>query len=265
MNRIQALALSMLIVLVPGLASAALVEALDFTGGAAGWTVNVIDPGYAHTLELDGDPTKVGYAQNTSTTGAVNLFREVSAPAGFVMSSITVEAKVSGYSSWIMLGRVGLGLTETNSVSILPHWGGIDTIVPGGTVYIDETFTVDASADPNFSGLTNVWVGVEVWKGLTNVYVRADVSSVEVHAVLTSTNSAANPVAFSTGSVEDVVEISFDGFPAQLYELQYTEDLVSPTWIDAGVVVRGTSGNSVAYDSATGLTQKHYRLVQASP
>jgi hypothetical protein len=265
MKKMKPFVYALLMAVVPGIASAVLVEALDFTGAAASWTVNVIDPGYAHTLELDADPTKVGYAQNTSTTGAVNLFQQVSAPAGFTMSSITLQANVSGYSSWVMLGRVGLGLTETNSVPILPHWGGIDTIVPGGTVYLDEPVVVDASANPSFTGLTSVWVGVEIHKGLTNVYQRADVSSVEVHAVLTSTNSVQNPVAFSTGSVGDVVEISFDGFPSQLYELQYTEDLISPAWIDVGVVVRGTSGDSVAYDAATGLTQKNYRLVQASP
>jgi hypothetical protein len=263
MKKMKPFVYVLLMAVVPGIASAVLVEALDFTGGAAGWTVNVIDPGYAHTLELDGDPTKVGYAQNTSATGAVNLFREVSAPAGFTMSSITLDAKISGFSSWIMLGRVGLSLTETNAVPILPHWAGSDDF--SGITTMDEPVTVDASADPNFTGLTSVWVGVEVHKGLTNFYQRADVSAIEVHAVLTSTNSVQNPVAFSTGSVADVVEISFDGFPSQLYELQYTEDLISPTWTDVGVVVRGTSGNSVAYDAATGLTQKNYRLVQASP
>ena len=51
--------MALCLALAPGLASGALVEALDFTGGGSNWTVTVLDAGtpaaYPHILELDGD------------------------------------------------------------------------------------------------------------------------------------------------------------------------------------------------------------------
>ena len=251
------------VALAPVTVSAVLVAELDFTGGASAWTNTVIDAGYSHTTELDGDPTKVGYAANTSASGAVNFFQEVAAPAGYTMSSITLDARVSGYSSWVMLGRVGLGLAKADFVPGLSYWGGIDTLA-SGVVFSNEPVTIDASADPSFTGLTSVWVGVEIHKGLAGVYVRPDVSHVELHAVLTSTNSAATPVPFSTVTVDDVVGVSFTGELAQVYRLQYAEDLVSPTWIDTDIFIRGTGGESIAFDTAGMISRKNYRIVEAA-
>ena len=170
---------------------AVLIEALDFTGGASNWTVTVLDAGtpgpYAPTYELDGDPTKYGYAANTTDTGAIMLTREVHAPAGFTMSNIRLEARISGYSSWIMLGRFGFGLAPAACTACQSYWTGSDHM--SGAVTTGALRTLDASGDPNFNDVARVIVQTEVWKGLGHVYQRPDVSQIELHADLKAIGS----------------------------------------------------------------------------
>jgi len=175
--------LAMIIVLAPSMASAVLVEALDFTDGGA-WTITVKDAGYPYTLELDGNPTKVGYATNTDSTGGVMFVQEILAPAGFAMSNIRLEALISGFSSWIMLGRIGLGNAPADAVAEMPYWTGSDHM--SGVVTTDEPMSVDASGDPDFTDVTRVIVATEVWKGLSWVYQRPDVSQIKLYADLTA-------------------------------------------------------------------------------
>ena len=265
MKSMQLITLAWLVALAPVTASAVLVEALDFTNNASAWTTTVIDAGtpnpYPHTLELDGDPTKVGYEMNTTDTAAVRLLQEVSAPVGYTMSSVTLDAKLSGFSSHNHLGRVGLATFEAAAIPVMNYWNGISQL--GGT-HTNTLVTLDASTDIAFTGVTSVWVGVEVHKGIAGTYVQPDVSAIELHAVLTSTNSAADPVPYSTVSVDDVVSVSFTGELAQVYLLQYAEDLVSPTWTDTDVFIRGTGGESIAFDPAGAITRKNYRVIEAA-
>ena len=144
MKKMQVIMLAMLMALVPGMASAVLVEALDFTGGGSAWTITVKDAGYPYTLELDGDTTKVGYVQNTTATGGVMMFQKVSAPVGYTMENIRLEALGSGYSSWIMLGRIGLSTVGSGAVPTGTLWTGIDKL-PTGVVHTDTDVVIDAS------------------------------------------------------------------------------------------------------------------------
>jgi len=182
MKKMQLLALAMAVALVPGMASATLIAALDFTGGGSAWTETILDPGYAPTLELDGDPTKFGFAANTTDTAGVRYHQEVFAPAGFTMENIQVHAKVSGYSSWVMIGRFGFADGVATCTACQPYWTGTDHM--SGVVTTDEPFILDASGDLAFTGLASIVVMTEVHKGLAGVYQRPDVSAIEVHADL---------------------------------------------------------------------------------
>jgi len=183
MKKMQPIVLAMVIVLVPGLALADLVAALDFTDSGSAWTIkNVHDAGYAPTYELDGDTTKIGYATNTDSTGYMTLWQEVSVPEGFgAMTNLRLEAKVSGYSSWIMLGRISLSTVPTSYATQGTMWTGIDHL-PTGVVYADSEVVIDATGHPSLNDLTSVWVGVEIVKNLSWVYVRPDVSQVRLYA-----------------------------------------------------------------------------------
>ena len=89
MKRMELVMLAMLVALVPGIASAVLIEAIDFTGGPGSWDYEwVADPGYAATWQLYGDPTKIGYVQMTGVTGQFIAQKEIFAPAGFTMSNV---------------------------------------------------------------------------------------------------------------------------------------------------------------------------------
>jgi len=175
------------VVLAPPGVPAELVKALDFTGGAGNWTITVVDAGtpnpYPHTFELDADPTKFGYAKNTNDTGAIMLHQEVFAPAGFTLSNIRLEARVSGYSSWTMLGRIGLGLSPAGATVQQPYWTGSDHL--SGVVTTNAPVSLDASADLRFTGVTRVTVQTEVLKGLGHIYQRPDVSDIRLFADLT--------------------------------------------------------------------------------
>jgi hypothetical protein len=182
MKKIQRMALAMAVALVPGMASATLIAALDFTGGGSAWTETILDAGYAPTLELDGDSTKFGFTANTTDTAGVRYHQEVFAPAGFTMENIQVHAKVSGYSSWVMIGRFGFADGVAVCTACNPYWTGTDHM--SGIVTTDEPFSLDASGDPAFTGLASIVVMTEVHKGLAGVYQRPDVSAIEVHADL---------------------------------------------------------------------------------
>ena len=241
-------------------AGAALVEALDFTGSGSAWTIEVTDPGtpspYPVTFELDGDPTKIGYTNNTTDTAAVRLLQEVFAPAGSTMSSVTLDAKLSGFSGHVHLGRVGLATFEAAVIPVMNYWTGISQL--GGT-HTNTPVTLDASADIAFTGVTSVWVGVEVHKGIAGTYVQPDVSAIELHAVLTSTNPV--PMAISSVTVGDRDGFSFTGEVGRLYTLQSMVGLAPPDWIDGDVMVRGSGGQSFAFDPDGISTQKSYQIV----
>lgn len=254
---------SLLLALGSGKASSELVAALDFTNGAAGWTIIPLDPGYPHTFELDGDPSKYGYESNTDSTASIFMFQEVFAPVGFTMTDVRLEAKVSGFSSWVMIGRIGLANGAANCTACAPYWTGTDYM--SGIVTTDEPFVLDTSGDPSFTGISSVWVHTEVHKGLAGVYQRPDVSDIRLYATLTSTDPGLRPVEFSQVSLNDVVGLSFTGAVDKLYLLQYTADLVSTDWFDTEMFVLGTGGESFVFDPAGISTQKNYRIVEALP
>jgi len=257
------LPLALLLSLAPGLVSAELVEAFDFTNNGAGWTIIPLDLGYSHTFELDGDPSKYGYETNTDSTAGIFMFREAFAPVGFKMSDVRLEAKVSGFSSWVMIGRIGLANGAANCTACCPYWTGTDHM--SGVVTTDEPFVLDTSGDASFTGISSVWVHTEVHKGLAGVYQRPDVSDIRLYATLTSTDPSLQPVEFSNVNLDDVVGLSFTGQVDKLYLLQYTPDLVSLDWLDTQMFVRGTGGESFVFDPTGVSTQKNYRIVEALP
>ena len=183
MKSASALTLLFSLAIVPGVALAELVASLDFTGGAGAWTIQVTNPGdpspYPVTYELDGDPTKYGYEENTVDTAYVQMYQVVSAPVGFTMSNIQVDAKVSGYSSWNMLGRFGLGLNPDFCTACAPYWTGSDH---GGASHVDLPLTLDASGDANFTDVSSVVILTEVWKGLNGFWLPVNVSDIKVYA-----------------------------------------------------------------------------------
>ena len=241
-------------------AGAVLIKAFDVTGGAGEWEITVLDAGtpgaYPVTYELDADPTKFGYENNTTDTGGTMLTQEVLAPDGFTMSNVKLEGRVSGYSSWIMLGRIGLGIAPANATAQQPYWTGSDHM--SGVVTTDELFTLDASGDPLFTGVTGVVVQTEVWKGLNGVYQRPDVSDLRLYANLVSTNGLP---AISSVTVNDLEGFAFTGEVGRLYMLQFSEGPGTTNWMDFESLIRGTGGESFAFDPAGVSPQREYRVV----
>jgi len=173
MKKMQLIMLAMLVALVPGIASGVSI-ALDFTGGGSAWTFEIMDAGYPYTLELDGDPTKIGYVQNTTNSGAVRAWQNIVLPAEAI--NVQLSANVSGYSSWIMLGRFALSTVGSGPIPSGTYWTGVDHM--SGVVLTDQPMSLDDTYDVFDGGANPCWVGVEVWKGLASVYQRPDVSQV---------------------------------------------------------------------------------------
>jgi len=185
MNRMQLLISAVGVGLLPSLGSAALVASLDFTNNGSAWNIVANNNAAPLTFELGGDPTNVGVANITNAAGQYNLNQQVFAPAGFTMSNIRVEALGSGYSSWVMDGRLGFddqfrAFALQNAYSIQ----GAET-PQGGTVNVDVPLVLDASGDPDFTGITSIYVGVEIVKGLPGVWTDNNVRQIKVYADLT--------------------------------------------------------------------------------
>ena len=187
--------LAMLVAMAPGIASAVSV-ALDFTSGGSAWTFEVMDAGYAHTLELDGDSTKIGYETNTDSTAAVRAWQSVALPA--LAINVQLSADVSGYSSWIMLGRFGLSTVGSGAIPLGTYWTGVDAM--SGTVLTNQSMSIDDSLDI-FDGGPNAWVGVELHKGLAGVYQRPDVSSVVLSYDLIPEPGTISMIAMAFGAM----------------------------------------------------------------
>ncbi|QEG33419.1 hypothetical protein [Bythopirellula goksoeyrii] len=234
------------------------VAALDFTNGGSAWTVTELDNGLPLVFEKDGDPTKVGFAHESTFppveeqgTGNYHLMQEVFAPTGFTMSNIVVEAAGSGFSSWLMNSYVGFGLSdqmypeeievEDNSFNFLPdtyawsadNWGNVlgDNNYNGnnGTVVVDFPMVnngipgedyLDATGDADFSGLTSVWVGVKLLKGLAHVSQQVDISQIKLYADLTE-------VVNSPGDFDGDLDV--DGNDFLLWQRGQSPTSLSPT------------------------------------
>jgi hypothetical protein len=145
---------------------AVLIQAFDFTGGGSAWTVNVHEAnGLPIVYELGANPTKVGYDDTLpgvgSEPGYATLWQQVTLPAGQTMSNLRLEAKVSGYSSWVVLGRIGLSTTATNYATQGTLWTGTDHL-PSGVVYTDADVSIDASSTAALTDISSVWVGAEI-------------------------------------------------------------------------------------------------------
>lgn len=234
------------------------VAALDFTNGGSAWTVTELDNGLPLVFEKDGDPTKVGFAHESTFppveeqgTGNYHLMQEVFAPTGFTMSNIVVEAAGSGFSSWLMNSYVGFGLSdqmypeeievEDNSFNFLPdtyawsadNWGNVlgDNNYNGnnGTVVVDFPMVnngipgedyLDATGDADFSGLASVWVGVKLVKGLAHVSQHVDISQIKVYAELTE-------VVGTAGDFDEDSDV--DGHDFLLWQRGESTTPVSPT------------------------------------
>ena len=165
----QVIVLAMLVALVPGVASAVTV-AFDFTGSGSAWTPSRESGPAAVTYEMGGDPTKMGY-ESTTELGYITLWQEIFAPAGWTMENIKLDAVLRGYSSWIALARMSLSTAMTTAVPEGTLWDQQPAGSVGGPVQIDATGNVA------FADGTSVWVGVEVYKGLTN-YTPIELSQV---------------------------------------------------------------------------------------
>jgi len=176
---------TVLLALLPKAAAGVLVEAIDFDNNGSAWTVTANDAGLPLLFELGGDPTKVGFQHpNTTDTGQYNLFTKVSAPAGFSMSNIRLEALGSGYSSWIMEARIGMGFAPQSFSLFYDYHAEIGTEYNAQYV-VDQPLVLDATGDQNLNGLSDIFVGVEVAKGLSHVSTEVDISQLKLYADLT--------------------------------------------------------------------------------
>ena len=114
---------------------------------------------------MGGNPTKVGYDDTLpgsgSAAGYATLWQEVTLPAGQTMSNLRLEAKVSGYSSWVILGRIGLSTTATEYATQGTLWTGTDHL-PSGVVYTAADVGIDASRTAALTDISSVWVGAEI-------------------------------------------------------------------------------------------------------
>lgn len=167
------------------------IAALDFTNNGEAWSI--IDAGGPSggllpiLFEKDGDPTKVGFEHpNTTDWGQYLLQQRIDAPEGMVMSNIRLEALVSGFSSWVMDGRVGFGLDEEDKHPLALDYGTSAAYWPGnnGKVVVDFPVFLDASGDPDYMGVPSIYVSVEIDKILFQVSQHADVSQIKIFADL---------------------------------------------------------------------------------
>jgi len=177
------------ICLVPSIGSAALVAALDFTNSGSAWTVEQIDTNGNNnladelplTFELGGDPTNVGIA-NATGSGQYRLLQQVFAPSGYTMSNISLTAKGSGYSSQVALGRVGFDTTPIN-IPLQADYGVDAGEIPNGSVNIDKDILLSAGANPEYTGITSIYVSVEIAKYY--VWYDNNIRNIQIHADLT--------------------------------------------------------------------------------
>ncbi len=186
MRKMQLLSMGVL-AMVPGAASAApsLVAALDFTNGGAAWEITANDSGVPLTFELDGDPTNVGIAQTTAGSGQYNLIQQVFAPAGYTMSNIHIEAKASAYSSWVMDGRIGFSV-DYIPFALQNDYATSAASEHNGQVVVDVPLlnNLDASGNPAYTDISSIYVGVEIVKGLPQVWTANNVRDIKVYADL---------------------------------------------------------------------------------
>lgn len=201
MNKVHLLASILCLSLIPSLTSAALVAALDFTGGGSAWTLTTHDGGAPLTYELGGDPTNVGIATTTSASGHYNLSQQVFAPVGYTMSNVRVEALGSGYSSWVIFGRLGLDLTPQTHAPASDYWISAGDTPTSGTVNVNVPMVLDSTANVAYDDITSVYVMVDVVKGLAGVWVDNNVKEVKVYADLTLIPEPSSIALFGAGGL----------------------------------------------------------------
>jgi len=202
MKKLTFVVSSLLLAILSGSAMAVEIAALDFTNSGSAWNITGYTTEIPLLFEKDGDPTKIGFVHPTTDgSGHYSLTQKVFAPAGMSMTNIRLEALGSGYSSWIMDGRVGFGLEE-NLFPLQYKYGEsvgnwTDPTIPGdpgnnGTYVIDFPMFLDTTIGtgdppvPGFTPTTSIWVSVEVVKLLGHVSTHADVSQIVITADLTA-------------------------------------------------------------------------------
>ncbi|QEG33418.1 hypothetical protein [Bythopirellula goksoeyrii] len=202
MRNLLIIVCTMLLASESGSALAVQIAALDFTNNGSAWNITEHTTEIPLVFEKDGDPTKIGFEHpNTDGSGHYSLTQQVFAPAGMSMTNIRLEALGSGYSSWIMDGRVGFGLEE-NLNPLQYKYGASannfkDPTIPGdpgnnGTVvvdfplFLDTTIGTGSPPEPGFTPTPSIWVSVEVVKLLGHVSQHADVSQIVITADLTA-------------------------------------------------------------------------------
>lgn len=185
MVNVRKLILVLYILANTSVASADLIAQLDFANNGSGWTILPTDTGLPLIFGKDGDPTKVGFQHpNTSSTGHYNLYQEISAPVGYTMSNVRVEALGSGFSSWIMDARIGMGNGPATNALYYNYYDYIGQRY-NGQVVTNAPLLLDATGDDAFGGLTTLFVGLELVKGLPGVSQLVDLSNIKVYADLT--------------------------------------------------------------------------------
>ena len=178
--------------LLPTSASAALIAALDFQYSGSDWTVTTVDGGFPITYGLGGDPTKAGLG--TSDPGAVTahyrLTQVISAPAGYTMSDVQLKGELSGRADgYYTDARVGLDSDGLGSpVPFACDYNFSNYYQGGGSPFVNEPFTLDSTANPQFDDVTSVYIAVEMYKSIASggYWAQVDVSALEVHATLTA-------------------------------------------------------------------------------
>jgi len=167
------------------------IASLDFANNGEDWSLIDVGGPSGGTLpilfEKGGDPTKVGFEHpNTSQWGQYVLQQRIDAPEGMVMSNIRLEALASGYSSWVMDGRVGFDIDPEVKFPLQQDYGTSAAEWPGnnGKEVVDFPIFLDASGDAEYTNIPFIYVDVEVDKILSWVSVHADVSQIKIYADL---------------------------------------------------------------------------------
>lgn len=185
----QVLVAAVVLAAIPHMASAVTIAELDFENNAEDWTVRGSSGPLTVTYELGGDSTNLGFSLATGAAGTANGSirheQQIFAPAGFTMQNIKVTGLASGFSSWVMDGRVGISPgSNAAGTPLTTNYSFSAAASDPGVVVVDTPFELDASGDILFTGISSFYVTIENIKGLDSVWQSNNIRELVVTADL---------------------------------------------------------------------------------
>lgn len=196
--KVQLVAAAAALCMIPTLGFAAPVQIpLDFADNGSAWTAEVVYLTPPLNFGLGGDVTNVGLA--SPDVGQYRLLRQVTAPAGFTFSNISLTAQGSGWSSWITMGRIGMDL-DPETVPLLSDYAADASELPNGSINTNVNLSLDATGNPNYDGITSFYVSVEIARYYDTAAL-ANIRNIIVSAELTPIPEPASLGLLSAGSL----------------------------------------------------------------